>query len=233
MLYGYGSYGITIEPVFRSAWVNFLDRGVVVAIAHPRGGGFLGRSWYEAAKFEHKARTFDDFIAVGEALVRDGVTRHDKLALMGGSAGGLLMGAVMNRAPDLAAAVVAQVPFVDVLSTMLDASLPLTAGEWEEWGNPRDRAVFDAIHAYSPYDHAGKHPIPALFVTSGMNDPRVQYWEPTKWVARLRARQPDSHILLKTHLGAGHQGSSGRYGRLEDQAEVQAWILAQIAATSA
>lgn len=228
LLYGYGSYGITVEPSFRSTIVSLLERGVVYGIAHIRGGGYLGRRWYEAAKFETKAITFDDFIAAGRHLVAAGVTTPDQLGIMGGSAGGLLMGAVMNRAPDLCRAVIAAVPFVDVVSTMLDASLPLTVGEYEEWGNPGERVFFDAMLAYSPYDNVQPVAYPDVFIVSGLNDPRVQYWEPTKWAAKLRAVGGGGQVLLKTHMGAGHQGQSGRYGYLDDKAEELAWMLSRI-----
>jgi oligopeptidase B len=228
MLYGYGSYGITVEPRFRSTWMSLCNRDVVVGIAHIRGGGYLGRRWYESAKFLSKATTFEDFIAAGRHLASEGITRPDALAIMGGSAGGLLMGAVLNRAPDLCAAAVASVPFVDVVSTMLDASLPLTTGEYEEWGNPTDRTYFDAMLAYSPYDNVAAQVYPDLLITSGLNDPRVQYWEPTKWAAKLRATATGGQVLLKTHMGAGHQGQSGRYGHLQDTSEVLAWVVSKI-----
>jgi len=230
--YGYGSYGITIEPSFRSTRVPLLDRGVVFAIAHIRGGGFLGRGWYEAAKFHTKERTFDDFVDVGRHLVAQGTTTREQLGIMGGSAGGMLMGGVLNRAPDLCQAAVAMVPFVDCVSTMLDADLPLTAGEWVEWGDPREEAYFRTMLAYSPYDNVAAQAYPNLLVTSGLNDPRVQYWEPTKWVAKLRVTaKPGSQLLLHTHMGAGHQGKSGRYGYLEDAAMEYGWLLDQLGAT--
>ena len=228
LLYGYGSYGITVEPTFRSTFVSLLERGVTFGIAHIRGGGYLGRRWYEAAKFETKATTFDDFIAAGRHLVAEGITTQASLGIMGGSAGGLLMGAVMNRAPDLCRAVIASVPFVDVVSTMLDASLPLTIGEYEEWGNPEERAFFDVMLSYSPYDNVQPVVYPDVFVISGLNDPRVQYWEPTKWTAKLRAVAQGGEVLLKTHMGAGHQGQSGRYGYLEDKARELSWMLDRI-----
>jgi oligopeptidase B len=228
LLYGYGSYGITIEPGFSPTRVSLLDRGVVFAIAHIRGGGYLGRAWYEAAKFHTKERTFDDFVAVGRHLVREGITTRERLGIMGGSAGGMLMGAVMNRAPDLCTAVLSLVPFVDVVTTMLDESLPLTAGEWVEWGDPRQRDFFDSMLAYSPYDNVAAVDYPDVLVRSGLNDPRVQYWEPTKWVAKLRATATGGQVLLKTHMGAGHQGQSGRYGYLEDMSFEYAWMLSKL-----
>jgi len=230
LLYGYGSYGVTIDPGFSTTRPSLLDRGIVFAIAHIRGGGFLGRRWYEAAKFHTKARTFDDFIAAGRFLVREGITRRERLGIMGGSAGGMLMGAVINRAPDLCTAAMAMVPFVDVVSTMLDESLPLTAGEWVEWGDPREKPFFDSMLAYSPYDNVQAVDYPDLLVTSGLNDPRVQYWEPTKWVAKLRATATGGELVLKTHMGAGHQGRSGRYGWLEDAALEYAWMVTKLGA---
>lgn len=229
LLYGYGSYGITVDPGFSSTRISLLDRGVVFAIAHIRGGGYLGRRWYEAAKFHTKALTFDDFIAVGRHLVAEGIAAPDRLGAMGGSAGGMLMGGVMNRAPELWRAVLALVPFVDVVTTMLDADLPLTAGEWVEWGDPREEAFFRTMLSYSPYDNVEAKAYPDVLITSGLNDPRVQYWEPTKWAAKLRATATGGQVLLKTHMGAGHQGRSGRYGFLEDLALEYAWMLSKIA----
>ena len=226
LLYGYGAYGITIDPQFSAARLSLLDRGVIFAIAHVRGGGFLGRTWKEDGKFEKKENTFTDFIAAGEHLVAQGYTTHERMAIQGGSAGGLLIGAVINQAPKLAAHAVAQVPFVDVVSTMLDESIPLTANEWEEWGDPRERFWFGVMLKYSPYDNVRNGPYPNLLVTSGLNDPRVQYWEPTKWVARLRDRTTNrSQLLLKMEMGTGHGGKSGRYGYLDDVAFVYAWLL--------
>jgi oligopeptidase B len=226
MLYGYGSYGITVEPRFSSVRLSLLDRGIVFAIAHPRGGGFLGREWKDTGKFEHKQNTFSDFIAAGRHLVAEGYTSHERMAIRGGSAGGLLIGAVINQAPDLAHAAVAQVPFVDVVSTMMDETIPLTTNEWEEWGNPQEKPWFDVMLAYSPYDNVREGAYPNLLITSGLNDPRVQYWEPTKWVARLRDRvTSDTDLLLKMEMGSGHGGKSGRYGYLEDLAFVYAWLF--------
>lgn len=230
VLYGYGSYGLTIDPGFAHTRLVLLKRGVAFAIAHPRGGGLLGRPWYEAAKFGTKQRTFDDFIACARHLQAEGWGSPATTAIYGGSAGGLLMGATINQAPELFRACVAAVPFVDVVSTMLDETLPLTTNEWEEWGNPREREAFGHMLAYSPYDNVADHPrFPALLITSGLNDPRVAYWEPTKWCAKLRATLSNPpEILLHTHLGAGHQGQSGRYGHLEDRAFDYAWILGQL-----
>lgn len=225
VLYGYGSYGITIDPVFTPTRVSLLDRGVVFVIAHVRGGGFLGRAWYEAAKFKTKERTFDDFVACARHLHAMGVATPQTTLIYGGSAGGLLIGAVMNRAPEVAAAALAAVPFVDVVTTMLDESLPLTAPEWEEWGDPRERDYFEVMLSYSPYDNVRPQRYPDLLVICGLNDPRVQYWEPTKWVARLREVATGGEFLQWTHLGAGHAGRSGRYGWLEDKAFEMAWML--------
>jgi oligopeptidase B len=229
LLYGYGSYGMSVDPRFSSARLSLLDRGVVYAIAHIRGSSARGRAWYEAGRTAQKQNTFTDVIAVARALVDRGVTRPDRLAIRGGSAGGLLMGACMNQAPALFRAAVAQVPFVDVVSTMLDESIPLTTNEWEEWGDPRSREDFERMRAWSPYDNVAAAEYPALLITSGLNDPRVQYWEPTKWMARLRHRVTTrGPLLLKTHMGAGHGGKSGRYGRLEGEARTFGFLLDQL-----
>ena len=225
-LTGYGSYGMSYDAHFSSSRLSLLDRGVSFAIAHIRGGGEMGRRWKEDGKFLSKKNTFTDFIDCAEHLVDQAYTASDRLVIQGGSAGGLLMGAVMNMRPELFHAVVARVPFVDVVTTMLDESIPLTAIEWEEWGNPADKAYFDYMLSYSPYDNVEAQDYPHLLVTSGLNDPRVQYWEPTKWVARLRATATgDGQVLLKTDMGAGHGGKSGRYGRLEEQAFLYAFAL--------
>jgi len=226
LLYGYGSYGATLDPWFSSTRLSLVNRGAIYVICHPRGGGEMGETWYRSGKFHDKQNTFTDFAACGDQLVSDGWTTPAKMAIQGGSAGGLLMGAVINQRPDLAAHVVAQVPFVDVVTTMLDESIPLTAGEWEEWGDPRERAYFDTMLAYSPYDNVTAQNYPAMLVTAGLNDPRVQYWEPAKWVAKLRVtKTDDSQLLLKTNMAAGHSGQSGRYGAIEDIAYVYAWLL--------
>jgi oligopeptidase B len=227
LLYGYGSYEISIDPAFSSARVSLLDRGVMFAIAHIRGGGELGRPWYDDGKLLHKTNTFTDFIACAEHVVRDGYTAPDRLVARGGSAGGLLMGAVANLRPDLFAAMVAEVPFVDCLTTILDETLPLTITEWEEWGDPlHDPAVYEYMKAYSPYDNVEAKDYPALFVSGGLNDPRVQYWEPAKWVAKLRATKTDDALLvLKMEMGAGHSGPSGRYDDWKDEAFVLAFVL--------
>jgi len=226
LLFGYGAYGMSYDAEWDATVLSLLDRGFVVGVAQVRGGGDLGRPWYEAGKLEHKPNSFTDFIDCAEHLVAQGYTSPDSLAISGTSAGGLLMGAVTNMRPDLFRVGLAHVPFVDVVSTMLDESIPLTAIEWEEWGDPRQPEAFETMLAYSPYDNVSAQDYPALLVTSGLNDPRVQYWEPTKWVARLRALGTgDAPLLLKTHMGAGHAGSSGRYGHLEDRALDYAFVL--------
>jgi oligopeptidase B len=234
LLYGYGSYEICIDPRFNSDRLSLLDRGFVYAIAHIRGGGELGRRWYEDGKLLHKRNTFTDFCACADHLVEQRFTSHAHLAIRGGSAGGLLMGAVVNLRPDVAAAVVAEVPFVDCLTTMFDPDLPLTVGEYEEWGNPEDATTYAYMRKYSPYDNVvpGQHP--ALLVTAGLNDPRVGYWEPAKWVARLReGADGEAPILLKTELGAGHGGPSGRYDAWRDEALVLAFVIDTVAPAGA
>jgi oligopeptidase B len=231
LLYGYGSYEITIDPTFSAARLNLLERGITFAIAHVRGGGELGREWYEDGKLGRKRNTFTDFIACAEHLIATGWTAADRLVARGGSAGGLLMGAVTNLRPDLWRAVVAEVPFVDVVTTMSDPDLPLTVTEWEEWGNPiDDPEAYFYMKSYSPYDNVadtGHHP--AMYVTGGLNDPRVGYWEPAKWVAKMRAVRHDGRpVVLRTELGAGHQGPSGRYDAWRDEARVQAFILSAV-----
>jgi oligopeptidase B len=230
LLYGYGSYEVSIDPTFSAARVSLLDRGVVFAIAHIRGGGELGRHWYEDGKLLRKTNTFTDFVACAEHLVTEGWTSPDRLAVRGGSAGGLLMGAVANLRPDLFRAVVAEVPFVDCLTTILDETLPLTITEWEEWGDPvHDDAVYALMKSYSPYDNVTAKDYPALLVTGGLNDPRVQYWEPAKWVAKLRATRTDDRLLvLKMEMGAGHSGPSGRYDAWRDEAFVLSFVLDQL-----
>ena len=226
LLYGYGSYGLNIDPSFNSNRLSLLDRGVVFAIAHIRGSSTMGRPWYEDGKFLNKRNTFTDFINAAEHLIAAGYTNPAKLAIQGGSAGGLLIGATINMRPELFHAAVAQVPFVDVVTTMLDESIPLTANEWEEWGNPADKTYFDYMRSYSPYDNVTEQDYPHLLITSGLNDPRVQYWEPTKWTARLRTKKTDNNqLLLKTNIGAGHFAKSGRYGYLEEIAFVYAFLL--------
>jgi oligopeptidase B len=234
LLYGYGAYEMTIDPTFSSLRLNLLERDFVFAIAHVRGGGELGRKWYEDGKLLHKRNTFTDFIACGEHLVGAGYTSPDRLVIRGGSAGGLLMGAVVNARPELWRAVVAEVPFVDCLTTMQDPSLPLTVTEWEEWGNPiEDPEVYAYMKSYSPYDNVVPDAYPAMYVTSGLNDPRVGFWEPAKWVAKLRALRTDDHpLVLKTEMDAGHGGPSGRYDAWKDEAQVQAFMLWSVGITS-
>jgi oligopeptidase B len=231
--YGYGAYEHSIDPSFSPHRLSLLDRGMVYAVAHVRGGGEMGRAWYEDGRMENKANTFSDFIACARHLVGERIARPDALAGRGGSAGGLLIGAVANEAPELFTALVAQVPFVDVLTTMLDADLPLTVGEWEEWGNPlADEAAYERMFSYSPYDNVTAvnpdgsiRTYPSLLVTGGLNDPRVSYWEPAKWVAKIRALSPSTRVLLRTEMGAGHGGPSGRYDAWKEEALVYAFLL--------
>ncbi len=218
-LYGYGAYGESLDPWFSHARLSLLERGVAFAIAHVRGGGELGEAWYRAGKQEHKGNTFSDFIACAEHLIASNVTHAEQLVISGGSAGGLLIGAVLNQRPELFKAAIAEVPFVDVLNTMLDPDLPLTVTEYDEWGNPEEPAVHERIKAYAPYENVKAQAYPALLVIAGYNDSRVQYWEAAKWVAKLRATKTDDNLLLlKTDLGAGHGGMSGRYQGLRDVA---------------
>ncbi len=225
-LYGYGAYGESLDPWFSHARLSLLDRGIAFAIAHVRGGGELGEAWYRAGKQEHKGNTFSDFIACAEHLIEQGLTRAEQLVISGGSAGGLLIGAVLNQRPELFQAAVAEVPFVDVLNTMLDPDLPLTVTEYDEWGNPQDPEVHARIKAYAPYENVTAQAYPHLLVVAGYNDSRVQYWEAAKWVARLRACKTDDNLLLlKTELGAGHGGMSGRYQGLRDVALEYAFVL--------
>ncbi len=226
LLYGYGSYGASMDASFSSSLLSLIDRGFVYAIAHVRGGEEMGRSWYENGKLLHKKNTFTDFIAVAERLVAEGYADPDRIYAMGGSAGGLLAGAVFTMRPDLWDGVVARVPFVDVVTTMLDASIPLTTFEWDEWGDPRVREYYDYMLSYSPYDNVEARDYPNLLVTTGLHDSQVQYWEPAKWVARLRARKTDDNLLLlETNMGAGHGGASGRYDRYRETALVYAFLL--------
>jgi oligopeptidase B len=229
-LYGYGAYGIAIPPGFSTTRLSLVDRGFAYAIAHIRGGDDLGRAWYKAGKLESRTNAFTDFVDVARGLIERGLTEAGRISISGGSAGGELMGAVINSDPELWGAVVAHVPFVDVLATMLDASLPLTPGEWPEWGNPiEDRAAFELIQSYSPYDNVRAQAYPPLLVTAGLNDPRVTYWEPAKWVARLRELKTDQNeLLLKTNMGAGHGGKSGRFESLKETAEEFAFVLWQL-----
>ena len=226
LIYGYGSYGSSIDPSFSSPRLRLLDRGFVYAIVHVRGGGELGKRWYNQGKMEHKVNTFTDFIDATKYLIAEGYGAPKHVYAMGGSAGGLLMGAVVNMAPELYRGVVSQVPFVDVVTTMLDASIPLTTGEYEEWGNPADKDVYFRLKSYSPYDNVVAKAYPHLLVTTGLHDSQVQYWEPAKWVAKLRELKTDNNLLLlDTNMSAGHGGKSGRFNRLRDTAKEYAFIL--------
>jgi oligopeptidase B len=229
LLYGYGSYGISIPPTFSAGRLALLDRGVVYVIAHIRGGGELGEPWREAGRMMNKMTTFTDFIACAEHLVKNKYTSKDRLVIQGGSAGGLLMGAVTNMRPDLFKAVVAQVPFVDVINTMLDASLPLTTSEYIEWGNPNEKASYDYMKKYSPYDNIHKASYPAMLVKVSLNDSQVPYWEGSKFVAKLRDYKTDHNpLILKVNMGAGHGGASGRYDAIHENAFDYAFMLWQM-----
>ena len=227
LLYGYGSYEASMDPTFSSTRLSLLDRGVVFAIAHIRGGGEMGRQWYDDGKLARKPNTFSDFTAAAEHLIAEKWTSTGRIVARGGSAGGLLMGAVVNARPDLYAGIVAQVPFVDALTTILDPSLPLTVMEWEEWGNPvASKEIYGVMKGYAPYDNVSAQPYPRILATAGLNDPRVSYWEPAKWVQRLRERTTGSEpILLKTEMGAGHGGPSGRYDAWHEEAFTLAFAL--------
>lgn len=229
LLYAYGSYGISIPPTFSSTRLSLLDRGVIYVIAHIRGGGELGEEWRQAGRMMNKMNTFTDFIACAEHLIKEKYTSKDRLVIQGGSAGGLLMGAVSNLRPDLFKGVISQVPFVDVLNTMLDASLPLTTSEYIEWGNPNEKAAFDYMKTYSPYDNVAKKDYPAMLVKVSVNDSQVPYWEGAKLVAKLRAMKTDQNpLLLKVNFGAGHGGASGRYDALRETAYDYAFMLWQM-----
>jgi oligopeptidase B len=228
-LYGYGAYGLITEPAFSSERISLLDRGFVFAIAHIRGSGDNGRRWYDDGKLLKKKHTFTDFIACAEHLIAEGYTSPAKLAIVGGSAGGLLMGAVLNMRPDLFHVAVAHVPFADVVNTMLDPTLPLTVTEYEEWGNPGEKQFYDYIRSYAPYENVEYRAYPNVLVIAGLNDPRVPYWEPAKWVAKLRDRKTDANVLLlKTQMGAGHGGPSGRYARMAEKAFEFAFIASRL-----
>ena len=228
LLHGYGAYGISMDATFSSARLSLLDRGFVFAIAHVRGGQELGRRWYDDGRLGNKPNTFSDFVACADHLVAERFTNPDRLFAVGGSAGGMLVGAVLNMRPDLFAGAVAVVPFIDVVTTMLDDSIPLTTGEYDEWGNPHERAAFDDILAYSPYDNVEAKDYPALLVLAGLHDSQVQYWEPAKWVAKLRSLKTDANrLLLKTNMDAGHGGVSGRYRRYRETALQYAFLLSQ------
>lgn len=226
LLYSYGSYGSSMPASFNSTRFNLIDRGFVYAIAHIRGGQEMGRDWYEQGKLLNKINTFTDFIDCGKHLITEGYCNEKRLYARGGSAGGLLMGAVSNMAPELFDGIIADVPFVDVVTTMLDESIPLTTSEYDEWGNPNDLQYFNYMLSYSPYDQVEEKDYPNILVTTGLHDSQVQYWEPAKWVARLRDRKTDSNqLLLKTNMTAGHGGASGRYDRYKETAFRQAWLL--------
>jgi oligopeptidase B len=228
-VYGYGSYGAIIPDVFSSNRLPLLDRGVVMAITHIRGGGEMGKPWHDAGRMMNKMNTFTDFIACTEHLVATKYGARDKVVIEGGSAGGLLMGAVTNLRPDLFKVVVSHVPFVDVMNTMLDRSLPLTVPEYEEWGNPNQKVAYDYMLEYSPYDNLHKGVYPAMLVKTSFNDSQVMYWEPTKYVAKLRTLKTDNHVLLlKANMSAGHSSASGRYEHLKEIAFDYAFMLMQL-----
>ncbi|MBL8744959.1 MAG: S9 family peptidase [Phycisphaerae bacterium] len=227
--YGYGSYGFSMDPGFSSQVLPLVDRGMVYAIAHVRGGSDMGREWYEDGRLRRKKNTFTDFIACAEFLIREKYVAPDRLAIRGGSAGGLLMGAVVNMRPDLFRVVIADVPFVDVINTMLDPLIPLTVTEYEQWGNPTDPGDYAYMRSYSPYDNVEAKAYPHMLVLAGLNDPRVGYWEPAKWVARLRSMKTDANVLLlKTNMEAGHGGASGRYDAIKEEAFIEAFILERL-----
>ena len=228
-LYAYGSYGISVDISFNSNIFSLVDRGVVYAVAHPRGGGEMGKTWHDDGRMMRKKNTFTDFVACAEYLLNQGYGSKDKLVIEGGSAGGLLMGAVTNLRPDLFKAVIAKVPFVDVINTMLDESLPLTVTEFEEWGNPKQKPAFDYMISYSPYDNIEAKSYPNMLVKTSFNDSQVMYWEPAKYVAKMRATRTDHNtLILKTNMGAGHGGASGRYDRLHEAAFDYAFILNEV-----
>jgi oligopeptidase B len=231
-LYGYGSYGIGMEASFSVARLSLLDRGMVYVIAHIRGGNELGEGWHDDGMLMRKKNTFHDFVDCADWLVKEGLSAPDRLAIEGGSAGGLLMGAVVNLRPDLFRAVHSAVPFVDVMNTMMDSSLPLTVGEYLEWGNPNEKAAFDYMRSYSPYDNLKRGAYPAMLVTTSLNDSQVMYWEPAKYVAKLRTLKTDDRpLLLKCNMGAGHGGASGRYDRLKEVSFEYAWLMTQVGIT--
>ncbi|MDX1328841.1 MAG: prolyl oligopeptidase family serine peptidase, partial [Arenibacter sp.] len=226
LLFGYGSYGASMDARFASTRLSLLNRGFIYAIAHIRGGQELGRAWYEDGKLMNKKNTFTDFIDCGEYLIQENYTARGHLYAMGGSAGGLLMGAVANMAPNLWNGLVAAVPFVDVVNTMLDESIPLTTNEFDEWGNPKNKEAYQYIKSYSPYENIEKKDYPNIFVTTGLHDSQVQYFEPAKWVAKLRAMKTDQNLLLlRTQMEYGHGGASGRFDYLKEIAEVYAFLL--------
>ena len=226
LLYGYGSYGLSMESVFRSARLSLLNRGFIFAVAHIRGGQELGRQWYEEGKLLQKKNTFNDFMDCAQALTDKKYTSPSRLFAMGGSAGGLLMGVIANEAPQLFRGIIAAVPFVDVVTTMLDETIPLTTEEYDEWGNPNKKVYYDYMLSYSPYDNVKAQKYPALLVTTGLHDSQVQYWEPAKWVAKLRELKTDNHLLLLwTNLNVGHGGASGRFEQHKETAMEYAFLL--------
>src|SRR5699024_4115925 len=231
LLHGYGAYGISEAASFATNRLSLVERGFVFAIAHVRGGKERGYAWYTSGKLQNKPNTFSDFIAGAEYLADAGYSARGRIAAHGGSAGGMLVGAVLNQRPELFGAAVAIVPFVDVLNTMLDASLPLTPPEWPEWGNPRaDRAAFDIIRGYCPYQNVAAQAYPPILAIAGVSDPRVTYWEPAKWIAKLRELKTDHNpLLLKTHMAAGHGGISGRHAALEETALNHAFLVKMLA----
>jgi len=228
LLYSYGSYGMPTEATFSVSRLSLLERGVIYVQAHIRGGTDMGEAWHDDGMLMKKKNTFYDFIDSADFLIKEKWTSAERLIIQGGSAGGLLMGAVVNMRPDLFHAVHAAVPFVDVMNTMMDATLPLTTGEYLEWGNPNEKAAYDYMRSYSPYDNIERKAYPAMLVTTGLNDSQVMYWEPAKYVAKLRAHKTDANVLLlKTNMGAGHGGASGRYNAIQENAFNMAWMLSQ------
>lgn len=226
VIYAYGAYGSTIDPYFSTIRLSLLDRGFIYAIAHVRGGEYMGRPWYDDGKLQKKKNTFTDFISCSKFLIKHNYTSSQHLYAMGGSAGGLLMGGIINMAPTLYRGVIAQVPFVDVLTTMMDDSIPLTTGEYDEWGNPADFSSYNYIKSYSPYDNIAELAYPNLLITAGLHDSQVQYWEPAKWIAKLRDYSTnDNLLLLQTNMKAGHGGASGRFDSLKEDALEFAFIL--------
>ena len=229
MIVGYGAYGSSLHATFRPSVFSLIDRGFVYAIAHVRGGHEKGERWYAEGRMLNKRNTFTDFIAATEMLIAQGYADPRAVFAQGGSAGGLLMGAIANLRPDLYAGIVAEAPFVDVVTTMSDASVPLTTLEYDEWGNPAVKREYDYMLSYSPYDNVARRNYPAMFVTTGFYDSQVSYAEPAKWVARLRASKTDTHdLLFKTDMDAGHSGRSGRLGSIEESAEIMGWLIAHL-----
>lgn len=226
LLYAYGSYGITMEPYFSTTRLSLLDRGFVYAIAHVRGGEDMGRDWYEDGKLLVKKNTFNDFITCSEYVIEQGYTSKEHLFAEGGSAGGMLMGVIANERPDLYQGVIAQVPFVDVVTTMLDDSIPLTTGEYDEWGNPNEKEYYDYMLSYSPYDNVRAQEYPNMYISTGLHDSQVQYWEPAKWVAKLREMKTnDNQLYFDINMDTGHGGASGRFESLKEVAKEFAFML--------